>query len=79
MSTGLDENQLDRPQSAPRPPSAQPEVQATLDLGVRGRILHANLNMAQSITIYPVSSWIVSACFSFYDLVLICYHSFFQV
>lgn len=28
VSTGLDENQLDRPQSAPRPPSAQPEVQA---------------------------------------------------
>ena len=52
MSTGLDENQLDRPQSAPRPPSAQPQFQATLDQGVQGRILNPRLNMVQSCSIY---------------------------
>ena len=58
MSTGLDESHLDRPQSAPRPTS-QPEVQATLDQGVWGRILNPKLN--------NVSSGIVPARFS-------CYH-----
>ena len=67
MSTGLDENQLDRPQSAPRPPSAQPQFQATLDQGVRGRILNPRLNMVQSIIIiYHVFPGMVPACFSCY-------------